>query len=167
MSETQGATPVCPYCGRDAELRTGADVHGHRPDLSRKRFWICVPCDARVGCHEGTDVPFGDLANSQLRLARMQAHRLFDRIWLTGKLSRGDAYAWLADGLGIGVDQCHIGMMNVEMCDSVVGLCVDPSIPECEMCGNLWPILVELLTDEGHQSICHRCADAVGGVRDA
>lgn len=114
---------VCPYCGAAAQLMTGADMYPHRSDLAGKRFWVCRPCGAHVGCHDGTCQPFGGLANGQLRRARMEAHRSFDRIWNSGSMSRGDAYLWLADQLGIAVDQCHIGMMDVAMCQAVVGIC--------------------------------------------
>lgn len=53
----------------------------------------------------------------------MEAHAAFDPIWMNGGKSRGSAYAWLADQLGIDTRDCHIGMMDVDMCRQVVEIC--------------------------------------------
>lgn len=109
----------CDYCGKPAELVTGDEIYPHRPDLSRLRFWRCEPCDAHVGCHRGTTRPLGRLANAELRRAKMAAHAAFDPLWKSGRMSRSEAYAWLADRLGIEADVCHIGMFDVAMCELV------------------------------------------------
>ena len=45
---------TCPYCGRDAHLTTGLHIYNQRRfDLAHKKFWVCRPCKAWVGCHTG------------------------------------------------------------------------------------------------------------------
>lgn len=121
---------LCPYCGHEAVLVGGDVIYPHRPDLAGQRFWQCAPCDAYVGCHkpnrkmghDGTQ-PLGRLADAELRKAKRDAHAVFDPIWKEGGLSRRQAYAWLAGGLGIAVADCHIGEFDVAACRAVVALC--------------------------------------------
>jgi hypothetical protein len=53
----------------------------------------------------------------------MAAHAAFDPVWKSGAKKRGSAYAWLADELGMGKKDCHIGMMDVADCRRVVDAC--------------------------------------------
>jgi len=118
--------PQCPYCKRYAVLQTGDFVYPKRPDLAHLRFWICEPCDARVGCHSGSYRPFGTLANAELRRERQAAHGCFDRLWhpesKTKCFTRKQAYAWLAEQLELTREECHIGLFDVETCRRVVNL---------------------------------------------
>ena len=126
--------PHCPYCNKPAVLVTGAVIYPHRPDLFALKFWQCAPCKAHVGCHksgavmrvgnrkvtsDGT-VPLGRLANAQLRQAKSAAHAAFAPLWRAGGMQRREAYAWLADQLGITVANCHIGEFDIEGCRAVV-----------------------------------------------
>jgi hypothetical protein len=123
--ESAGA-PTCPHCARPAELVAGADVYPHRLDLAEKKVWRCLPCDARVGCHDGTDIPLGTLAGPALRSARWRAHAAFDRLWKRehgGTMRRAEAYAWLAGQLGVEVEACHIGQFDEAWCERVVAAC--------------------------------------------
>lgn len=117
---------ICQYCNRPAKLVTGQKIYPHRSDLWGLKFWECQECDARVGCHkqgnnygDGT-VPFGTLANAELRALRHKAHQEFDRLWRQGPYSRKEAYAWLATVLNLKVEQCHIGQMDEEDCNRVL-----------------------------------------------
>lgn len=119
---------MCDYCSRPTEYVTGATVYPHRPDLAGRRFYRCVPCNAYVGVHEGTDQPLGRLANPQLRRAKVAAHSAFDPLWkptIATKpvMRRGAAYEWLARELGIRAADCHIGMFDVATCLRVVEIC--------------------------------------------
>jgi len=130
MNQTK-LKPVCGYCQREAELVTGAVIYPSREDLRALYFWRCEPCDAWVSCHpparaastggmgDGT-MPMGSLANAELRRWRSSVHALFDPIWQAGKLSRHEAYGWLAKTLHIPREQCHIGMFNLEQCKVAV-----------------------------------------------
>lgn len=120
---TSGSTrePVCPFCASVATLAYGIDVFPHRPDLAEKPFWVCWPCDARVGCHPNTKEPLGTLANAALRRLRSEVHELLDRRWLSAhprnrQARRGDTYAWLAKQLGLSEPECHVGMFDAERC---------------------------------------------------
>ena len=71
-------------------------VYPGRWDLDEKYFYVCIPCDARVGCHPKTKKPLGSLAKKHLRDLRVQAHAAFDAIWKTYSIKRGHAYHLLA-----------------------------------------------------------------------
>lgn len=110
----------CDECG-------GPRVHLQKRSLMRMRvtkkwdlIWHCLDCLALVGCHEGTDIPLGRMANVQTRDARFQAHKAFDRLWRGGGLSRRDAYAWMAQTLMIPPEQAHIGMLSERQCEALM-----------------------------------------------
>lgn len=116
-------TITCDYCGSPATLEDSKVVYGK----SYGPIYICrcVPGDiAYVGCHKGTEEPLGRLANLNLRQWKIKAHWAFDPLWKKGLISRGRAYRWLADELGIPKEECHIGMFDVQMCKRVVELSV-------------------------------------------
>lgn len=126
---------ICDYCNNEAHPVTGDTIYPHRPDLRGLRFWHCEPCSAYVGCHRGTARPLGRLANAELRQAKQEAHAAFDPLWKFHTFSNGYqtmtrtmAYKWLAEQLKIEVANCHIGIMDVEMCRRVVEVCAIRSI---------------------------------------
>ena len=110
---------LCPYCGELAELIDSVEIYGR----SYGQAWICKPCDAYVGCHKGTSKPLGRLADRELRTWKKKAHSAFDPLWKTKQMTRGAAYRWLAKELNMSRADCHIGMMDVSQCKSVVGAC--------------------------------------------
>ena len=113
---------TCNYCGKAAQLHGGIDVYPHRQDLAARNFWVCWPCDAWVGCHIGGDgqQPLGELANEELRAARMSAHAAFDPLWKDGEMTRHEAYDWLSVATRIPRIRCRIGMMDADECRLVV-----------------------------------------------
>lgn len=120
---------ICTYCGRDAALVTGWAIYPHRRDLEHKIFYLCKPCEAWVGVHDGTEKPLGRLANKELRFWKQRAHSVFDPMWKlknrrsNRKDARGKAYKWLAERLGVDPDGCHIGQFDIEQCKRVVEIC--------------------------------------------
>ena len=114
----------CPYCGKEAKLVTGDVIYPHRPDLEEKLFYHCKPCDAYVGTHVKTGEPYGRLANKELRAARNKAHMFFDKLWKYSysRMTRKEAYAWLAHQMGLLKDDCHIGDFDVQQCNKVAEL---------------------------------------------
>lgn len=68
-------------------------------------------------------------APPNIRLLRRAAHASFDRLWESGRMSRGRAYRWLARQLGIPEREAHMGVMTdpdllrrvVEVCDELLG----------------------------------------------
>lgn len=125
------AAPTCPYCEQPSEQVTGAVIYPRRPDLAQKVIYRCEPCAAWVGCHPGTDIPLGRLANKALRDAKQAAHAAFDPLWkakkardnISTKAARTAGYRWLATQLGIDAKDCHIGMFDEQQCQRVVELC--------------------------------------------
>ena len=116
-SVTQHTPPLCPYCGATSVLIDSGKIYSR----SYGWAWKCPTCvGVYVGCHRGTTRPLGRLADAELRAAKMEAHRFFDRLWKSGRMRRTDAYAWLAGALGISNAECHIGMFDVERCRRVV-----------------------------------------------
>ena len=122
--------PSCSYCGAVATLVTGAQLYAHRPELAERRFWECANCQAWVGCHtpRGDDDPdcprpLGTLANEALRRWRNSAHALFDPIWQSGRMTRSQAYGWLAREMGLPQGHCFIGGFDEAQCKKVVELC--------------------------------------------
>jgi len=111
----------CPYCKQWAQFVRGDQVYPNRRDLREKRFYICKPCDARVGCHPNGD-PFGSLANAATRSARSEAHQAFDPLWKSGGMSRSQAYKWLGKAMGLSKRECHIGRFDPGQCQQVVQL---------------------------------------------
>lgn len=104
---------ICPYCKKEAEfLEDSASVYGS----NYGPLWVCRPCDARVGCHRGTPLPLGTLANDELRRKRRYAHSIFDPIWRLRRKSRREAYESLAKGLAIDLKDCHIGHFDLPRC---------------------------------------------------
>lgn len=118
----------CPYCRHDAFRVTGDIVYPNRPDLSSKRFFLCYPCNAYVGCH-ADGKPLGRIANASLRRMKMKAHEAFDPKWKSGEMSRSGAYRWLAETLGMKLKHCHIGMFDERLCQLVIDVCNGKPIP--------------------------------------
>lgn len=115
--------PTCPYCAGPSKLVGGEVIYPHRKDLFEKNFWRCAPCNAYVGCHAGTTIPLGRLADAVLREAKIQAHAAFDVLWRAGGMPRQEAYAWLAEQLILPRDDCHIGFFDLDRCQRVMAVC--------------------------------------------
>lgn len=118
---------ICPYCGAQAERTTAGVIYPHRKDIGHRVFWRCVPCAAWVGCHPGTEMPLGRLANAELREWKRKAHDAFDPLWKARrrkqkKIQRERAYKILARMLKLAPEMCHIGQFDVETCKRVIDL---------------------------------------------
>jgi hypothetical protein len=97
---------TCRYCQQPARLlKCGDTGYPYRRDYGST--WTCVPCQAWVGCHPGTEKSLGGLANSELRAAKMDAHAAFDPLWrrkmerdgCSQSKARKAGYRWLAEQL--------------------------------------------------------------------
>lgn len=115
---------TCQYCNGEARLVDSSIVYGKSYGL----IYFCQPCDAYVGIHKGTTTPLGTLANRETRFWRNRAHAAFDPLWKKDSPARrfekrGHAYQWLAEQLGIPVQQCHIAMFDRDRCAEVVRIC--------------------------------------------
>ncbi len=115
--------PICPGCNARARIAHGGELFPHRVDLRARLFWVCTPCDTRVGCHPGGTEPLGKMATERERTSRAIAHKHFDQLWERGEMTRYQAYGWLAAALGMSRDRCHIGRFDSETCARVIEVC--------------------------------------------
>ena len=111
----------CPYCGSTVILRSADGVYhdNHRGTM----LYVCSnypKCDAYVRTHPGTNIPVGVLANHELRALRNEAHRHFDKLYLSGMMSKQDAYLWLAGILQVPLSKAHIGFLGEYYCRQVI-----------------------------------------------
>lgn len=117
----------CPYCGADVLIKDASFVYQHTAKAKQwGKIWVCSnypKCDAYVGCHKGTEIPLGRLANARLRTLKKEAHKQFDPIWKSGFMSRKRAYEWLSDMLDMDIEDCHIGMFDIKQCQEVIHIC--------------------------------------------
>jgi hypothetical protein len=103
---------VCPYCNRDSDFVDSAVVYGR----SFGMVYYCQPCQAWCGVHKGSNVALGRLAKADLREAKREAHKYFDKIFKRDIMDRTEAYTWLSDQLGLPREYTHIGMFSLETC---------------------------------------------------
>ncbi len=111
--------PICQYCNNKSKLVTSKVIYTDNRN-SHKLFYLCNNCNAYVGCHKGTKIPLGILADSELRIFKGFAHRSFDKLWRNGDMSRKEAYKWLQRQLNIEAKDCHIGMFDINKCKRVI-----------------------------------------------
>jgi len=111
----------CPYCGAPVRYRSADGIYRDNP--GGVMLYVCErypKCDAYVHTHAGTKVPMGNMADGSLRALRREAHAAFDQLYLSGMMSRDDAYRWLADMLQSPQSQAHIGNLGEYYCPKVI-----------------------------------------------
>jgi len=54
----------------------------------------------------------------KLSFARNAGHRVFDCLWEEEHLTRSEAYAWLAEQMGLPIAECHFSKFDVGMCEA-------------------------------------------------
>ena len=59
-------------------------------------------------------------ANRELRALRIEAHKYFDQLYLSGIMSKKEAYLWLADLLQVPLSQAHISFLGEYYCRKVM-----------------------------------------------
>ncbi|MCL2343170.1 MAG: DUF3268 family zinc-finger domain-containing protein [Firmicutes bacterium] len=121
-SQTTGMSPGrCPYCGSSVVLRSADGIY--KDNRAHTMLYVCSrypACDAYVRAIPGTRMPIGSLANCRLRALRREAHQYFDRLYLSGIMSRNEAYEWLAVVLQAPLSQAHIGYLGEYYCQLVI-----------------------------------------------
>jgi len=112
-------TPTnCRFCCGTIQLVNNSQFYGGR-EYGWPFAYACCNCGARVGCHPGTDVPLGTLADQATMNARRAAHAAFDPLWKNkGKGMRTKAYRALSKAMGR--EKAHISWMDVDECRQVV-----------------------------------------------
>lgn len=111
----------CPYCGGAVVLRSADGIY--RENSRNTMLYVCSrypECDAYVRVLPGSKTPIGSMANGALRALRHEAHQYFDRLHLTGIMSREEAYQWLAGMLQSPLSQAHIGHLGEYYCRQVI-----------------------------------------------
>lgn len=117
---------ICRYCGGKIDLADAREIYGSsvtRLGLENEKIYLCRTCNARVGCHKGTNQPLGNVANEVLRLKRRETHEIFDAFWRRKALTRTQAYQWLAGQLCLPEKKTHIGSFEMDDCQKVIDLC--------------------------------------------
>lgn len=110
----------CDHCGSaEISLQRNRVVYGK--DYGQwPVIWYCHDCSAMVGCHPGTDMPLGYMADRPTRQARARVHEAFDPLWKNGDRTRNEAYKELASGLGMTAMDCHISRFDYAMCERAI-----------------------------------------------
>ena len=117
---------ICRYCGGVIRLVPAETVYGssaNRLGMRNEKIYQCQNCNARVGCHKGTNRPLGNVANEVLRLKRIETHQAFDSYWKRRHMSRTAAYKWLARKMDLPAETAHIGGFEMDQCQKVIDLC--------------------------------------------
>lgn len=116
----------CLFCASPVAIVNNAEIYG-REYGEWPWAYRCTGknCHAYVGMHPFTNIPLGTLADAPTRQARTRAKAVFNPIWQSRRMTRSEAYAWLAGQLGIvNVEECHIGWFDVQTCQRVVAACL-------------------------------------------
>lgn len=111
----------CPYCGHKLIFRT-AEQMGIKTEEG-VNFWACSnypECDAYVRTLKNSQKPRGTVANSELRGLRQRTHRVFNKLYKSGYMTRDEAYIWLSRIMGCTGQQAHIGQFSEYNCNLVI-----------------------------------------------
>ena len=126
----------CPYCHAHASLRPASIVYGENRRSHGKYLYLCdrwPACDAYVSAHSDTLLPMGTLADGNLRHKRILAHKALQQLCQSRRMKKWEAYVWLQAKLGLNAGQTHIGQFSDWMCDEVIRLCRQASLPSPTM----------------------------------
>lgn len=78
--------------------------------------YYCTECHAFVGTHRPwPKVALGVLADKHMRELKVECHNIFDKFWRgkpKAKKKRDDLYMWLANKMGIPIQDCHFGYFD-------------------------------------------------------
>ena len=111
---------ICRYCGSPVVYTSNAEIYGR--EYGNGKCYLCRNCKAYVGVHTGTQIPLGTLANKELRDIRHKAHNEFDQLWKSNKMTRYNAYKWLANEMNLEIKKTHIGWFEKGQCLKVIEL---------------------------------------------
>lgn len=103
----------CGECGAEMQLRKSPKFP--------KPFWGCTKFPACRGAHGAhpNGRPLGVPANAETKAARIRAHDVFDRLWLSKiTMTRTKAYKLLAAKLGL--EEVHIGESDIAQCGRII-----------------------------------------------
>jgi hypothetical protein len=95
-------------CSENIKLIPAPKYHGKH----ETQLYACKDCGSSVGCHPGTIIPLGRMADKETRQLRAELHLTFDKLWKMNFFTRSKAYNWLARVLNIQNDCCHVSWLN-------------------------------------------------------
>lgn len=105
---------TCPHCGGKVIFTTNDVLYGRT--YGNGKCYYCTNCGASVGTHgKAPKQPLGMLATPAMKGWKKNCHNLFDSVWKSGKLKRGQAYKRLAKALDIPQNECHFGHFDEPM----------------------------------------------------
>lgn len=111
----EAATLPCPDCGAPLVLKEGK--HGKFYGCSRFRW---TGCGGSHSAHQSTGKPMGVPAKQEVKEARKAAHRAFDELWTTGRMSRKQAYAWMQKVMQMTKREAHIARFDLAQCARLI-----------------------------------------------
>ena len=113
---------ICPYCGCGTVIVDAKDIYGFDTTIIGKFYRCLLNHDHYVGTYPG-GVPFGRLADPELRRWKHLGHRKLDEL-LSLKIFRSQAaeYLWLSHRMNLDRRYTHFGMFNVEQCRKAIEL---------------------------------------------
>lgn len=102
------------YCGAPMVLREGK--YGS--------FYGCTKypeCDGAMGVHPDGE-PMGVPADKETRAARMEAHKVFDKLWkpVGAPYSRSQAYFEMRCLMAMKEEEAHIANFSKEQCAAMI-----------------------------------------------
>jgi hypothetical protein len=80
---------------------------------------VCPSCGDKVGCHKGSDIAFGSVANAATANIRRQLHGKIDKLWHEGILTRSEVYRNISELLHIHRCYAHVAMLGYNQCKLV------------------------------------------------
>ncbi|CAA2409919.1 Phage protein [Xanthomonas phage Bosa] len=105
---------VCDCCGEPLVVLVNNTVVYGRPCGDWPWIYLCMSCEAFVGCHPYSVFPLGRMADRETRQMRRQLHAMIDPLWNTPAMSRGEVYSMMAKMMG--TPTFHIGELSREEC---------------------------------------------------
>ncbi|EKS6335744.1 hypothetical protein OR191_002423 [Enterobacter hormaechei] len=125
------APTECRFCHSEVRVATHQEVYG-RDYSDWPYMYLCGNCGACVGMHPFTNIPLGTLADRATREARKNCKKPFEALWRSGRMSRTEAYIWLAAELNIPVGECHFGWFDISQCEAAKRACLSVSAERTE-----------------------------------
>lgn len=105
----------CNICGGHVVFTSNAAIYGK--EYGSGKCYLCQSCGAYTGTHRPRPKEaLGLLADESMRKGKVLCHDLFDAMWKgkrKARKKRKDLYAWLADRMGIPVEECHFGYFDI------------------------------------------------------
>lgn len=115
--------PSCGECGAPMILRT-SDKYPNK-DGSPRKFYGCTRwpvCSGTHSAHQNSGKPMGIPADKETKLARQQAHALFDPYVKKWFQNRREGYQFLANVMGLSEKDAHISRFNIDQCKKLITL---------------------------------------------